>query len=204
MLTLSGCSQKAPEKKSPPQPIGETTNNTPTPSPTTNPTPAPAPSPTPTPSPSPTTNPTPTPAPAPTVSADSYTNKGYKDLLEVPIPLSCKVRMTTSGITVDARVYIKAKNMVRVEVDFPSQASCKQILSIYNTDKVYTSCTDGVLYPSSKNKDCKWLGVSATATNSLDSDLSKVPPADISCTPWTVDDSKFDIVGRVCSISEII
>ena len=159
----------------------------------------------------PTTNPTTNPTPTTT-----YAGKSFGELTALGVPLQCDVtlRSDTSSVTTQAKLYVASKTIFRMEiVQKPtpdSTVNCKTALLVMKDKNFYYGCSDGSIFPGTMTKKCDWMDFSNVSTSSsmptqtdTTDELSKIPPADISCQPWVVDNSKFDISGTICNLNDL-
>lgn len=139
-------------------------------------------------------------------SGDDLAGKGYEALAAMGVPLQCDITTTSSGKVMNMHVYMKGSAEVRSETTVAGAETCAQMVTVMKGTTVYMGCVDGDIM-----QDCKWLqmtvepsGEPQTAGTAAPPDYADVPPADISCTPWAYDASKFVVSGKVCNLDDLM
>jgi len=140
-------------------------------------------------------------------SGDDLAGKGYEALAAMGVPLQCDITTTSSGKVMNMHVYMKGSAEVRSETTVAGAETCAQMVTVMKGNTVYMGCVDGDIM-----QDCKWLQMSIeptgettpTAGTASPPDYADVPPADIKCTPWAYDASKFAVSGTVCNLDDLM
>ncbi len=140
-------------------------------------------------------------------SGDDLAGKGYEALAAMGVPLQCDITTTSNGTTMNMHVYMKGSEEVRSETTLAGTETCTQMVTIMKGKTVYIGCVEGDIM-----QGCKWLQMSVepsgqaspTAGTASPPDYADVPPADISCTPWVYDASKFVVSGKACNLDDLM
>ncbi len=94
----------------------------------------------------------------------------------------------------------------RVESTTTVEGQAFDSVSIVKEDTVYIKLSSASKIGPYAN--CDWLSASKTESQTQGQasvkDYEEIPPADISCSPWVPDESKFATPGKTCSLEELI
>jgi hypothetical protein len=138
-------------------------------------------------------------------AVDDLAGKGYEALVAMGVPLQCDITTTSQGKTMNMHVYMKGSEAVRSETTVAGSETCAQMVTIMKGKTVYMGCVDGDVM-----QGCKWLQMDIndsqpqTAGATAPPDYNDVPPADINCSPWVYDASKFVVTGKVCNLNDLM
>lgn len=147
----------------------------------------------------------------------------YQQMLQTGNPLQCDATYTnpSTGQTANMKIYFKGgASAMRTELNVAGRGgSCNTVVNIIQIQSLtqtsqkftqYLGCSTGNLMPSVGNQPaCTWIKSEATVdlTNVQQGSSSSPNPASnnvqYSCSPWVVDESKFQTPGNVCDGSNI-
>ncbi len=137
-----------------------------------------------------------------------FAGRTFAELMALGMPMQCDITTTTGGVTVTSRIYKGVGSDIRSETPMQGGGVCPKVIAIMKADKYYVGCEQSELMPG-----CQWFVFPVTGSNSATGvagsafgkpDYSGVPAAQISCTPWIPDGTKFQEPAGACNLQDIM
>lgn len=137
-----------------------------------------------------------------------FTGKTFAELMALGVPMQCDITTTSGGVTVTSHTYKGVGSDMRSETPMQGGGSCPKLIAIMKADKYYVGCEQGELV-----QGCQWFVFPVTGSSSATGvtgsafgkpDYSGVPAAQISCTPWIPDGTKFQEPVGACNLQDIM